>query len=82
MQATGTIIKKYDDLSFGCLSVKGVGEIFFNPNTEYLATDFVDLKVGQVVKVQYTHTLRGLLATSLQKLTNTPTKKIDPELGQ
>ena len=66
MEAIGQITKKFDDLGFGCLSVKGIGDIFFNPNTEYKGIDFSSLLIGQKVKAEYTETSRGLLATSIQ----------------
>ena len=81
MEATGQITKKFDDLGFGCITVKGIGDIFFNPNTEYIGSDFLSLAIGQKVKAEYSETSRGLLATSIKTIDTPKQKPLEPEAG-
>ncbi len=81
LEATGQITKKFDDLGFGCISVKGVGDIFFNSNTEYIGSDFLSLAIGQKVKAEYSETSRGLLATSIKIVEAPKQKPLGAEAG-
>lgn len=65
MELNGQITKKNNELSYGFITVKGHDDIFFSPKTEYIATNFESLRVGDKVKIKMTETDRGLFAVSL-----------------
>jgi cold shock CspA family protein len=68
LEVIGQIIKKNNDLGYGFVAVKGSDDIFFSPKTEFIATTFEQLNVGDKVKVIVLETDRGLFASKLNPL--------------
>ena len=79
MELKGQIAKKNNELGYGFITVKGHDDIFFSPKTEYIATDFDSLRVGDKVQIKITETDRGLFAQSLS-LAAKKDKAIDAEI--
>lgn len=79
MELKGQIAKKNNELGYGFITVKGHDDIFFSPKTEYIATDFDSLRVGDKVQIKITETDRGLFAESLS-IVSKKDKSVEAEI--
>jgi len=64
----GKVSKKNVELEYGFVTVPKLGDVFFNLETVFENISYVDVVVGQKVKIKITETPRGLFANSVSLL--------------
>ena len=64
----GKVSKKNEELEYGFVTVPKLGDVFFNLETVFENISYVDVVVGQKVKIKITETPRGLFANSVSLL--------------